>query len=355
MRITIAVPSIGRVAGGAFVLYQYANHLHRRGHEVHVCHLFFTPEPKQPLMENAAWFSFDEGLHHHCVAMAQAPRSTDGPLFETWPSDVMIGGGELSAGYGLPVGTVQGRTFGISTLSADRMDGPLVCVSRNVIDERVAEGVDPDRLIHVPNGLDHDVFKPTRPLEGRPPRVASLVSWLPAKGSRRAVEILERVREEIPELEVTTFGAGDEAHPIPEWMDYATEVDQRSLARDVYSSSRIYLCVADHEGFGLTSLEAMACGAALVTTDTGGSREYAEPGRTALVREPGDDDGLARDVIRLLRDERLRLDLAESGIARAADFDWARTAALLEDLFERYLADPGRYLTDPGRYLTDPG
>jgi glycosyltransferase involved in cell wall biosynthesis len=67
------------------------------------------------------------------------------------------------------------------------------------------------------------------------------------------------------------------------------------------------------EGLGLPGIEALACGAALATTDTKGGRDYALDGETALVSPPRDPKLLADNVIRLLREPRLRARLTLRG------------------------------------------
>jgi glycosyltransferase involved in cell wall biosynthesis len=67
------------------------------------------------------------------------------------------------------------------------------------------------------------------------------------------------------------------------------------------------------EGFGLTGAEAIACGAALATTDTKGSRDYALHESTALVSPPRDPEALAHNVLRLLDDLDLRRRLVATG------------------------------------------
>ena len=92
----------------------------------------------------------------------------------------------------------------------------------------------------------------------------------------------------------------------------------------------------------------MACGCALVTTDNGGSRDYAVDGETALVVPPGDAAGLAAAAERLLRDDAARARLAGAGAELVRRrFDWDNTAALLEPHLEAYVADPGRYQQPP--------
>src|SRR6185295_14141998 len=98
-----------------------------------------------------------------------------------------------------------------------------------------------------------------------------------------------------------------------------------------YNRSRIFLCSSRVEGFGLPSIEAMACGAALVTTSNGGSDDYAIHGETALVCEPDDITGMADHIARLLRDDELRIRLARQGAEYVRrTFDWDVSAEKLE-------------------------
>jgi glycosyltransferase involved in cell wall biosynthesis len=87
----------------------------------------------------------------------------------------------------------------------------------------------------------------------------------------------------------------------------------------------------------------MACGCALVTTNNGGSSEFATHGTTALCVEPGDVDGLAAHLVTLLLDDDRRTGIAQRGAASAARFRWDESARILEGHLEAYLADPDRY------------
>jgi glycosyltransferase involved in cell wall biosynthesis len=120
---------------------------------------------------------------------------------------------------------------------------------------------------------------------------------------------------------------------------------QDFIVNEIYNRSRIFLCASRYEGFGFPSIEAMACGAALATTANGGAAEYAIDGETALVCEPDDVTALAGNVVRLLRDDELRMRLARRGMEYVRQtFDWDLSAEKLEGFLNEYAADPGRYL-----------
>jgi glycosyltransferase involved in cell wall biosynthesis len=85
----------------------------------------------------------------------------------------------------------------------------------------------------------------------------------------------------------------------------------------------------------MPSMEAMACGAALVTYDNGGCRDYARDGETALVARRRDVDELAGKLERMATDAPLRGRIAAAGMAFVTTaFDWDRAVARLEALFE---------------------
>src|SRR2546428_168743 len=81
---------------------------------------------------------------------------------------------------------------------------------------------------------------------------------------------------------------------------------RRDRLAAVYSSCEIYLCPSWDEGLGMPPMEAMACGAAVVTYDNGGCRDYARDGETALVARRRDIGDLAAKLERLVVDESLR-------------------------------------------------
>ncbi|MDQ2954146.1 MAG: glycosyltransferase family 4 protein [Pseudomonadota bacterium] len=80
----------------------------------------------------------------------------------------------------------------------------------------------------------------------------------------------------------------------------------------------IYAFTSRNEGFGLTLLEAMAAGAALVATRTGAAEQVVRAGETGFLVAPGDADALAKAIEPLMRDPQRAAEMGRKGRERAA-------------------------------------
>ncbi len=101
----------------------------------------------------------------------------------------------------------------------------------------------------------------------------------------------------------------------------------------LYNAARLLVHPAFYEGFGLTPLEAMACGTPVVVSKTSSLPEVV--GDAALLVEPQDVDGMTVAMWRLLSDDVLHEQMAEKGLKRARQFNWRKTALETLDIYHR--------------------
>jgi glycosyltransferase involved in cell wall biosynthesis len=303
--------------------------MRRRGHTVHLVH---RSGANVVTLEDIGWFSFEEGIEHHFPRwLGRMPFPVADFVFTRKPW--------LTPENGRPLLFVQGFARGAEKqLRSMRAPCPKICVSRWLVSAGLAAGIPRHELVHVPLGLDHDRFRLVNPIADRPPRIAMMYGQHPLKGTPDGLQALALVKERMPEIETVIFGkVAPPATGLPEGITVLENPSQERL-RGVYNGSRIYLCPSISEGFGFPSVEAMACGCALVTTSNGGSDEFAQHRQTALVCAPGDTKAMADHVLLLLREDARRVQLARNGSRFVARFDWNRSAELLESFLNEYAA-----------------
>ncbi len=190
-------------------------------------------------------------------------------------------------------------------------------------------------MVCIPNGIDHERFKVLNPIEKRLPCVSIMYSGIPWKGTKEGIAALNLVKKKFPHLRTILFGIEKRNPDIPSWIEYRRDSSQDNLVKEIYNQSSIFLCSSHTEGFGLPPAEAMASGCAIVTTDCGGIRDFAENEVTALISPPKDPPSLAKNIIRLLEDDDLRIKIAKAGKKRIQQFNWETSTDLLEKFLEK--------------------
>ena len=110
-------------------------------------------------------------------------------------------------------------------------------------------------------------------------------------------------------------------------IGYTSDYDLRAL----YSSCRVCVYPSLYEGFGLPPLEAMACGAPLITSQIPAITETV--GNSAVLVDPLNVEEIASSIVKLWSDPSERNRLSQAGIDRAARFTWEQTAKLTFEVY----------------------
>lgn len=137
--------------------------------------------------------------------------------------------------------------------------------------------------------------------------------------------------------------AGKEGWLSNELMTYLNESDIKERVlftghlsdddlRDLYSACRVFVYPSLYEGFGLPLIEAMACGAPVVTSNVPSIVETVED--VARLVSPTDFRDLAQGLARLLQDDGEREYRSRAGLKHAKKFSWERTASATLEVYE---------------------
>lgn len=117
------------------------------------------------------------------------------------------------------------------------------------------------------------------------------------------------------------FGKTDLTLPARvQTLGYVADEDLRHL----YSGCRAFAYVSEYEGFGLPVLEAMACGAPVLTSAATSMEEIARG--AAVLADPRSIDDIAEKLRRLLATPALRQESAQAGLQVASTYSWDRAA-----------------------------
>lgn len=207
------------------------------------------------------------------------------------------------------------------------------------------ENISPNRkIILVGEGLSRaELLKPITAesrIKNKPPvpTLFYLGDMRPRKGMREFLEAVDRIRTVHPKIHV--WIASKEPCQVDPNLPHTffERPDDYLLAR-LYGSCDIFVSSSWWEGFGLPPLEAMACGAPVVTTDSQGVREFARDGENCLVVPPRDPEAIAVAIARLIDDQELAQRLRANGPKTAALFGWDeavdRFDAAITELIQR--------------------
>lgn len=316
--VTFTTPHTGRTSGGVYVIRQLARHAARRV-PVTLVSQRRAPRPAKGMRAVRSPSLAEDDLPDAGVLVVHAD-------VDRWRHVRDLGGSK-----GARVLLLQGydatrREDVMATLrDADR----AVAVSGWLAAQARRAGC-ATRLVRP--GLDRAVFRPGPPAGDRRAVVAFLAHPARWKAAGDGLAALRLVRDRTPGARVVVLGSP------PAGCEFETVVDPtRRQVGALLREAAVLVHASHREGLGLPGIEALACRAALATTDSRGSRDYAVDGETALVVPPGDVDALAGATVRLLQDRPLRRRLADAGHAHvlARYPPWPRAA----DRFLDALAD----------------
>ena len=349
MRATFILPDVTPIPnGGVMVVYEYANRLARCGHTVSVVHPRNWMPMSGPVQRVKArlwplsvrmryggpvpWMHVDKQVRQLLVPDLRPQFLPD--------ADAIVATFFRTAPFVNNLPPSKGRKYYLiqhyETWAGSKEDVdatwrlPMHKIAISLwLQEIAGELGVAEQTTHIPNGLDLSGLTIMRPIVDRAPRAAMLYHKNEMKGSIEGIEVLKRVKEQMPEFGAALFGTTPRGSEIPIWIEY-TQLPSRDALRELYNSASVFLQPSRTEGWGLTSTEAMACGCALVTTDNGGSRDFAIDGDTALVVPVQDVDAMSSKMLQLLRDDSIRIRLAERGEQRARMFTWDRAVEAME-------------------------
>ena len=222
-------------------------------------------------------------------------------------------------------------------------DAPLAVVSESTRQELIELGFAEEKMFIVPNCVDHSSYRPAERLEVTRPVVGHLGRLKQYKSVDHLLRAFQIVNQEVPEARLVIVGEGDYRSELErltrtlglthavQFTGYLTKED---TVQQLHQMSLAVSC-SIKEGWGLTVIEANACGVPVIASDVPGLRDSVVDEKTGLLYEYGNIEQLAQKILLLLRDRHLRTRLRNEAITWARSFNWDESAKKMIDVMEQ--------------------
>jgi len=206
----------------------------------------------------------------------------------------------------------------------------------------VSRGISGDRIDVVLCGLDHDTYRVLDGVERfTEPTIIHFGRIRKYKSIDIVIDAFATVKEQIPGARLLIVGGGPEEENL---RDHAAK---KGLSEDVrfmgtvttpelvklLNQAHIFLNASPKEGWGLTVVEANACGVPVVASRRPGLQDSVKDGETGYLVDYGDVRAFADRAIELLSDEGRWRRMSAAAIAWSRSLTWDRTGSEMETIF----------------------
>ena len=219
-------------------------------------------------------------------------------------------------------------------------------ISESTRDDLVRRGVPRDRIAVIYPGVDADWYAPDRhEPRARVPTFLYVGRLKRYKGVEIALRALALARRTRSDLVLEIAGGGDDrtrleglartlAPHAVRFLGVVTEEEKRRLLRRAWA----VVLTSPKEGWGISNVEAAACGTPALASDSPGLRESVRQGETGFLVPHGDVQALADRMLELSADAALMARLGRGARAFAEQLPWERAAEATEAHLRRVLA-----------------
>jgi phosphoheptose isomerase len=226
-----------------------------------------------------------------------------------------------------------------------------------------------DKITVIPCGFNPHEFYPLDRLLARTVLkldqsehiILQLGRIVPRKGVDNVIKAFAKVKKTALPIRLIIVG-GETDEPDPEFNPEIGRLQQlarqegvidsitftgrknREMLRYYYASADIFITTPWYEPFGITPLEAMACGTPVIGSNVGGIKYSIHEGKTGFLVPPHDTDMLAQRIYEVLNDPETLEKMRENSIRRAnALFKWSNVAVMVSKLYDRVVYSAASY------------
>ncbi|MGB2964133.1 MAG: glycosyltransferase family 4 protein [Anaerolineales bacterium] len=208
-----------------------------------------------------------------------------------------------------------------------------------------------DDILYIPNGMDSSAY--TLKLRRNPsPKLIWLRAFHEIYHPIMAVEVMDVLRDTFPDIHLIMIGPDKKdgsfesvqrlatAKGLQSWIEFVGSVPKNDVPLWLQKGD-IFLNTTRYESFGVSVMEAAACGLPVVSTNVGEIPFLWEDGEDILLVPSGDSEAMANAVKRILTEPRLTERLSSNARKKAEGFDWSFILPRWEQSFAQLLEQEG--------------
>jgi glycosyltransferase involved in cell wall biosynthesis len=215
---------------------------------------------------------------------------------------------------------------------------PVITVSESTRRELQELGIQ-DAVI-APNGVDFNRFTRETKYLKKNCTITCIGRIKKYKRLDVAIHAVAQLKKDFPDIELIIAGSGDDLDRLKAiavetgiagdvtFSGFVSEEEKVCL----YSEATVVVNTSLKEGWGLTVIEANACGTVVVATDVPGLRDSIRNGKTGFLVPLGDEEALKEKLSLVLKDESLRGRMEKAALAWAREHTWDRTFEITRDV-----------------------
>lgn len=343
MKISFILPSIGD-SGGIKVVNKYAELLANRGHDIVIYKsiIAFNMHRYKYKIQNIIHqiYCSIKGLRAACIPgkfdkfVLKINDSTirDGEciIATSWPTSYLVN--NLADSKGAKCYFVQGYEIWDNRLLGEESYKLLLhkIVIANWIKEKITIlGEDTKTIPVIYNGIEYKLFNQKRSYHKKEEmHFLMLDHSLSEKGVKYGILAFEKLQQKYPKVKLAMFGM-KRSNNVPAYAEYHENPSQDELVK-LYNSSDVFLFPSLEEGWGLTVIEAMASGCAVVGTNTGCLLEIGENKGNCMKSKPTDVDTMVENAEMIMKDKVLFETIVRNGKNSAKKLDWDKAVVQFE-------------------------
>jgi len=217
----------------------------------------------------------------------------------------------------------------------------VITVSPSSRDEILNHNLTKTDPIIIYNGVDLSKFQPEQ--KSANPLILYLGRLQYYKSLNVFIKAAKEVLRQVPHARFLIAGEGEEKRKLIRLAEKLNIVGKIKFLGKVTEQEKIILFQrawmfvnpSFMEGWGLTTIEANACGTPTIASDVPGLRDSIKDHNTGLLIPYGEDKEFAQSILRLIKDENLRKDLSEEAVRWARTFTWERSSTELYSLLDQ--------------------